>query len=404
MRSSGVKKLVLVLMAAVITAVGVSAEVFEFQYYEGSKYRILSQVNEDVFINGVYSHTADILNKISVHISQVDDGSGFLEADFITFERSAGSGGVYQWGQDYTSKFWRDRTGHYDIEPVYYMPVVRNVPLFPGRDIQLGEKWVGEGNEVHDFRTNFGIPEPYEIPITVNYQYIGKEEKDGRVFDLITIDYNVYFRAGNRYPRLTSYPVRITGVSEQLLYWDSEYGRPYAYEEQFEFLFILSNGATVEYRGAAEALVIQSESFNRAEVAEDISNTLKEADIQDVEVRIVDEGVTISLENIQFLPDSAVLLEQEKVKIEKIAEILKKYPDRDIMITGHTALAGTEQGRELLSELRAATVGDYLLKLGAKEPEQITTRGMGARVPLGDNRTERGKRKNRRVEITILEN
>jgi len=87
-----------------------------------------------------------------------------------------------------------------------------------------------------------------------------------------------------------------------------------------------------------------------------------------------------------------------------IAEILKRYPDRDILVGGHTALAGTAEGRQKLSEERAAAVAEYLIDRGARTDTQIVVRGYGAEKPLADNSTEAGREKNRRVEITILEN
>jgi len=399
------KKLWLFLFVFLLMQAGASiAEEFSFKYREGEQYRIMSTVKEDVLINGVYSHTAEILNKISIEVAKVEEGSGYLNADFQTSERSAGSGGVYSWGQQYYSRFWRDELGIYDIEDHYYMPVVRNVPRFPKKNLEPGETWSGEGHEVHDFRTNFGIQEPYRFPITVHYHYLGKETREGEEYDLISIEYNVYYRADRDYHGSFPYPARLTGVSEQLLYWDNILGQPEYYSEQFEFLLILSNGATVEYRGTAEAQVIRSLAMDRKKIAEEIAETLKKDNIDDANVKIDEKGVTITLENIQFLPDSAVLIEREQSKLAVIAGILSSFPERDILITGHTALAGTEEGRQKLSELRAKTVGEYLLYLGAKEPEQITVRGMGARVPLADNSTEAGKKKNRRVEITILEN
>ena len=63
-------------------------------------------------------------------------------------------------------------------------------------------------------------------------------------------------------------------------------------------------------------------------------------------------------------------------------------------------------GRDIdeLSEQRALAVAEYLLSLGALRPLQVTTRGLGHREPLSGNDTEAGRRQNRRVEITILEN
>ncbi|MDZ7792775.1 MAG: hypothetical protein U5P10_03525 [Spirochaetia bacterium] len=53
------------------------AEEFTFKYSEGDKYRILSQVDEEVYVNGQYSHQAEILNRISVEIKDTRKKRGF---------------------------------------------------------------------------------------------------------------------------------------------------------------------------------------------------------------------------------------------------------------------------------------------------------------------------------------
>jgi outer membrane protein OmpA-like peptidoglycan-associated protein len=380
------------------------AEQFRFQYREGEKYRILSRVKEDVYINDTYSHTAEILNKIAIHVTDTKENSGRLEADFITSEKSVGGGSLYEWGEEYYSEFWRDPFGRYDIAAKYYMPVVRNVPFFPDRDIKIGETWSAEGREVHDFRKNFNVPDPFSFPIQVNYTYAGKTTKDGKEYDRIEINYSVFYRVQQKYPDLELYPVRISGFSRQELLWDNTAGRPFSYFEEFDFIFTLSTGAFVEYVGEAEAEVIESEELDRRKTADNIKEQLDKQGYGDTEVREDEEGVTISIENIQFLPDSAVLLDSEKKKLNAIADILREYPGRDLMITGHAALAGTEAGRQILSEQRARTVADFLLSTGVKEDREMMVRGMGARQPVADNSTEAGRRRNRRVEITILEN
>jgi outer membrane protein OmpA-like peptidoglycan-associated protein len=98
------------------------------------------------------------------------------------------------------------------------------------------------------------------------------------------------------------------------------------------------------------------------------------------------------------------MLEGELEKLDKIAEILLRYGDRDIMVSGHTALAGTAAGRMQLSLERASVVADYLISKKVRDSSRVVVRGFGADRPVADNRTEAGMRKNRRVEITILEN
>jgi outer membrane protein OmpA-like peptidoglycan-associated protein len=198
----------------------------------------------------------------------------------------------------------------------------------------------------------------------------------------------------------------IEGISEQVYYWDREKGKPHSYSEEFDFVFYLSDGQTVEYIGSAEGLLLESAELDREQVAEDIARQLEERGVEDTTVVAEEEGVTLNLQNIQFEPNSALLRESELAKLRQIGEILKDYPERDILITGHTARVPgyTEQDHQLLSEQRAVAVADYLLSLGALRSLQVTTQGMGHREPLSDNDTEQGRRQNRRVEITILEN
>jgi outer membrane protein OmpA-like peptidoglycan-associated protein len=387
----------------VATAVPSMAEEFRFSYATGDRYRILSQVDESVFVNGLYSHTADILNKISIEITDSEKGSGFIEASFQTSERSYDSDTVYEWSREYYSEFWRGELGEYAIEPGYFMPVVRSVPRFPEHDLTPGDTWSAAGSEVHDLRDNFGIPDAFHFPIQVSYEYRGREEFDGRLYDLIDISYTVFFKQNRAY-KAQMYPVRITGYSDQRLYWDFDAGRPYHYAEEFDFIFTFNTGDTVEYSGVAEATVHSAVAMDKEQVANEIRDQLAESRVENAEVSISDEGVTVSIEDIQFLPDSAVLIPEELGKLNVIGEILKNYPERDILITGHTALAGTETGRQLLSEERARSVGNYLLNLGAREASRITTRGLGAHRPIADNSTEDGMKRNRRVEITLLEN
>ena len=114
-------------------------------------------------------------------------------------------------------------------------------------------------------------------------------------------------------------------------------------------------------------------------------------------------GLTLSIENIQFKPDSAYLLDSEKEKLKKIVQILEAYPEKDILVSGHTALAGSLESCQKLSELRAQAVAGQLISMGARDSKHIFTKGYGASKPIGSNSTAEGKAKNRRVEITLMD-
>jgi outer membrane protein OmpA-like peptidoglycan-associated protein len=323
---------------------------------------------------------------------------------FIPFFKLLNKSNVFSWGKTYDSQFFRDPLGRYTIDAQYFMPIVRNVPVFPGRDIQPGDTWEAEGEEVHDFSASFSVKEPVRFPVTASYKYLGKEKWKGVEYHAISVSYNVFHRIRFQGNPGSLYPVLIAGYSRQKLYWDAERGWPHAYSEEFDFIFEISSGDSVEYTGTAEAEVIEALTMNKEEMVQDIKHALEEAGLPDLEVRQDDLGVTLMIEDIQFLPDSSILVDGEKEKLNRIGEILRKYPGRDILISGHTALAGTPEGRRKLSEDRAASVGSYLLENGVRTKERMVYRGLGAEAPIADNSTEEGRSRNRRVEITILEN
>jgi outer membrane protein OmpA-like peptidoglycan-associated protein len=141
----------------------------------------------------------------------------------------------------------------------------------------------------------------------------------------------------------------------------------------------------------------------REQIAEVIRGELEQLEVQDTSVRVVETGVAISLNNIQFAPDSVNLIERERAKLREIAFILARYPEREILVGGHTAMAGTAEGRLQISKSRAQAVADFLVSLGSRRKESVIVHGYGAEQPLGDNATEEGQAINRRVEIIILD-
>ncbi|MDR1278282.1 MAG: OmpA family protein [Treponema sp.] len=384
-----------------------AAEEFVFTHQTGDKYRVLSTVEEDVYINWRLNHRTVILNRIAVEVVDVQDNKGRHRAVFQTSERAVevakNTGGQsFQWAREYDSEYERDSLGHITIDPKYYMPVVRNVPVFPGRDLKPGEQWTAEGHEVHDFRDSFGITEPYRIPFTARYSFLGNRLWEGKMYPAFSVTYRIFFEPGAAPGKV--WPSRIIGSSDQTVYWDQSIGQAKAYEEHFRMAFTLSDGRTVEYRGKAKAEVLESSRMDKNKLVEEIAADIERLDIRDTTVRAVDEGVAISLENIQFEANTAIMLRGEERKLDRIAEILLRYQDRDILVGGHTALAGTGEGQLALSQERATVVADYLIRKKVRGSDRIVVRGYGAERPVADNNTEEGMRRNRRVEITILEN
>lgn len=383
------------------------AEEFTFKYNAGDSYRILSLVHEDVYFNGEFSHHAEIVNRISVNVTDVDEnGNGTHEATFMTSESSSNETGkaVFSWGEEYESVFTRTPQGVYTISDEYFMPVVRNVPTFPQKDLKPGDTWTANGEEAHDLRRGFNLETPFKVPFTVKYKYIGKENVEGKELHKITAQYTMNFTNKQRpVDNRIDYPYTTMGYSNQTIYWDAINGCINSYSEEFRILIETAYGTTAVFEGTASAEISDFVTTKVKTTTNEIENQLKDLGVENTQVTKTDKGLTISIENIQFLPDSAVLRDSEKEKLKKIAQILSTYKENDLLITGHTALAGSAQARQKLSEERASSVASYLIELGVKDAYHIFSRGFGANQPIADNTTEEGKARNRRVEITILD-
>ncbi|MGN0728968.1 OmpA family protein [Treponema sp.] len=378
---------------------------FRFKYQKGDLYRILSTVDEDIYVNRRKSHHSIIVNRVSAEVTDVtDDGQGIHSCIFMTTENSTGtySGSHFTYGEDYKSVFKRSRNGTYTISDIYFMPTVRDVPVFPDREILPGETWTAKGHEAHDLRKTFGLEKPYKVPFNAEYTYEGRDESTG--LDRIKVRYSLYMETPSLPQNIyDDYPVVTQGFSDEVIFWDNNKGAIDHYTENFRIFIETAAGNLYEFTGTAHAEVTEFLRTNTEENISSVQKKINDLGLENVTVKPDEKGLTIAIENIQFEPDSAVLLESEKLKIRQISKILQEWPDNDILVTGHTALAGTEKMRRKLSEDRAAAVAEYLISLNVRDRFHIFTQGFGAERPVASNSTEEGKSKNRRVEITIMD-
>ncbi|GMO41798.1 MAG: OmpA family protein [Termitinemataceae bacterium] len=405
-----------------------NGETFVFKEKKGTKQHTISTVNEQVLLNGELLYDTLILNRMTSEVKSINTDNDRINTQFdavftlaeerLTPENAASTASVstFSWKEDYKSVFSRNDKGKITIARDIVMPTVRDVPIFPDKDIVVGETWSAPGVEAHDLGPTFGIKELFTIPFVADYKYIGEREWRGKKYKAISITYTAekntsdYFESDPKgtmlnEPKNVYRPTRVLVKSDQIMLWDSDLGQPVNASEHFSLIFKMSDGNIFQFMGTAEAEIIESTEMDKTKLSAEIDKSLKEAGINDATVKIVDDGVSISIENIQFHADSAFLQESEKKKLDKIGEILKKYSDRDILVGGHTALAGgTAESRMQLSNERAGAVAAYLIKNSVRPRERIMVRGFGSNKPIADNVSEEGKRKNRRVEITILEN
>jgi outer membrane protein OmpA-like peptidoglycan-associated protein len=100
--------------------------------------------------------------------------------------------------------------------------------------------------------------------------------------------------------------------------------------------------------------------------------------------------------------DKDILTEADLKELPKAVAFVKKYPGAKIRLDGYTDSIGTDAYNMKLSERRATAVKNYLIKEAGVSSSKITAVGHGEADPVADNKTEEGRAKNRRVEISIL--
>ena len=136
-------------------------------------------------------------------------------------------------------------------------------------------------------------------------------------------------------------------------------------------------------------------------------------DKQEAELRaqLASEGITITNtgdrlivslpHDITFATDSYAVQPALQSDIDKVAQMLLKYPASTVQVIGHTDSDGDAAYNIGLSQRRANAVAD-ILQAGGVTFDRLTTIGRGEEEPIASNLTAEGKAQNRRVEIVVI--
>ena len=125
-------------------------------------------------------------------------------------------------------------------------------------------------------------------------------------------------------------------------------------------------------------------------------------DTFDLYMQHIKEGIKVKIENLFFATNKTVILPQSEQAMSDLANFLLENPSVKIHIVGHTDAVGSDEANQILSEGRANSVRNDLIKRGVAA-ERMTAEGKGEREFVADNDTEEGRQLNRRVEFTITD-
>lgn len=179
--------------------------------------------------------------------------------------------------------------------------------------------------------------------------------------------------------------------------------------QSFYGAFAGGNRASVFDSSNLGSIPVKGQAGSEDSIYSDVNKYIEKNNLKGkVNVQEKDNGISLELqENILFDPGSALIKPENTGVLDKIGELLKTLSN-DIIIEGYTddrpIDSGYYQSNWELSSDRAVKILRYFTDTAGLKPERFQAVGYGQYKPIADNRTAEGRRKNRRVDIIIIEN
>lgn len=114
-----------------------------------------------------------------------------------------------------------------------------------------------------------------------------------------------------------------------------------------------------------------------------------------------EEHKVVQLDYVFFETDSDELDDRSQFELDNVAVLMKKYPDVNVELSGHTDNTGDPEANLELSQARAVAVQNYLINIGISA-DRLLAVGYGETRPMEDNSSDEGRAANRRTELKVL--
>lgn len=116
----------------------------------------------------------------------------------------------------------------------------------------------------------------------------------------------------------------------------------------------------------------------------------------------IEGAARLRFDPLVFRPSSAELSEAAQSELQRVLAAMNRHPNYQLAVVGYTDASGDSGKNKQLSQDRANSTRDYLIANGLS-PARLRVAGLGEARPRGDNTTEVGRARNRRVELIIIE-
>lgn len=365
----------------------------------GERIESVKTADVEYYENGLLKKTYKERNIVDLTVIAIAPKGGYRVSGVFKIFRLYDRNSVFHLEEEYSSDFIIHTNGKFEVPYNYFMPNVRHIPTFPDKEISLTHSWNSEAMEIVKVNNAPNLA----MALSADYLFANIETNENND-PLAVIQYHIMTDKDLLQAGLSrnGYPERIYGFNYGTFLWDMNKNIPVSQTERYQILF--GYGKNLSYLSLQYKMNIISTYKIYSTITEE-ENEINRKKLEDnlnddVVVDTVPEGLVIRLGEILFDTDSYTLKEDAKDTVDNIINAIKQtYPDREIIVEGHTDNTGEANYNQALSEKRAKTVADYILpKL---EHDKLSYRGFGDKEPIASNDNPDGRQKNRRVDIII---
>ncbi|MDA3812220.1 MAG: OmpA family protein [Spirochaetaceae bacterium] len=390
------KLIVIFIFISTFTVYGQSDLYFSFIPEE--KYRVIERSDYRIRVNGVYKGHIYNQNRGILEVSREQDGSYSVNGNYYIFEELTKDGyrNASKIDEVNHSSFSLYSSGEMIVDRNETYPLLRSFPNYDNEPKVKGDSWVAFSEKVilqNGTKTM--------VPIYCQYFYDGPGKYNGVDVHNIRAKYAVRYNRGDD-PDGNENLKNISGTHDVSIIIEMESGKPILIRDNMNEKHTFVDGGSLEKTGFILTFFKGITGMEKAVLAEKLREEFDEELLKDVEISDSAEGIKLTLNQLHFLPDQAVILREDTKLLDSIADSLKKIQERTFFVKGHTADVGSVESQLDLSLKRAFVVVRELIKRGVPE-DRFLYMGSGGSEPVASNETDEGRAKNRRVEIIILE-
>lgn len=409
--------LVIILSCSTVSALNIlkraQSKILRWRLTKGDLLEVEKTAKQNIKV-GESLQNRYVIHRVLLSVDEVDAEKGYgINGVFHTkFKKSKTSSEPFQAEEHHKSQFYIQPLGTFQVSAGMYMPNIRNVPTFDkfrdpvfseaAKILKKGDTWQADAEEY--FQTGLMI----KIPLKVNYEYRGAKSFDTlkgiKTLHKVKLNYKLNYEVGRT--SLANAPKRIFGFVSGWYLWDEEEGIPYMAKEDYNVLIVYGNGNTHEFDIKSKSKYRKIKKItkkSKSKLKQKLDTELRTSPVEGISIHEGNQGITIRLPDILFSFNSSDLSSKSRDALDQIAKVLKQYPEIQIEVRGYTDNIGTQTHNLELSEQRAKNVVNYLIQTATMKDKNLSYRGFGSKNPVASNVIAAGRKKNRRVEIVILD-